>query len=78
MQTGVSVERLEQLEDEIAGILTAREHLEDFRTLVNLLHRKDYITRALYHDYMSKLDKIASALQDGKRNTALLRNGAKP
>lgn len=72
---GVSSEWLEEREDEIAQMLTARDHVERLRWLGELLRRRNLITSAYYRDLRDSLDYIAAALLIGKHNTARLRNG---
>jgi len=72
---GVSSEWLETLEDEIAHMVTARDHLDKVRNLGDLLRRRDLISQAYYADLRDSLDYIAAALLTGKHNTARLRNG---
>jgi len=72
---GVSTEWLETREDEIAATLTALDDVEEFRFVLRLVHKQNGITPALYQDLTRRLDRIATALQTGKRNTATLRNG---
>lgn len=72
---GVSTEWLETREDEIAATLTALDDVEEFRYVLRLVQKRDGITPALYQDLTRRLDRIATALQTGKRNTATLRNG---
>lgn len=72
---GVSTEWLETLEDEIAHMVTARDHVDSLRRLGELLHRRHMISAAYYGDMRDSLDYIAAALLTGKHNTARLRNG---
>jgi hypothetical protein len=70
---GVSTEWLETREDEIARILTAREHVERIRALGRVLAQRRAITPAYAADLNDSLDYIVAALLIGKRNTATLR-----
>jgi len=72
---GVSTEWLETREDEIAATLTALDDVEEFRFVLRLVHKQNGISPALYQDLTQRLDRIATALQTGKKNTAILRNG---
>lgn len=74
--TGVSSEWIADLEDDIARILTARDQVEQWRQLGELLRRRDLITPAYYSDLRDSLDSVTAALLIGKKNTARLRNGA--
>lgn len=62
------------LEDEIAGMLTAREYVEDFEILITLLYQKHHINHVVYDGYLGKLDKIRDALQVGKRYIGIAHN----
>jgi len=72
---GVSTEWLETREDEIAATLTALDDVEEFRFVLRLVHKQNGISPALYQDLTRRLDRIAAALQTGKKNTAIFRNG---
>ncbi len=74
---GVSTEWLETLEDEIAQMLTARDHVDSLRRLGELLHRRHMISTAYYRDMRDSCDFIAAALLTAKHNTARLRNGGR-
>jgi hypothetical protein len=71
---GTSSEWIAAREDEIAQLITAREHVDSIRRLLELLHRRRMISDAYYEDARDSLDYIAAALLTGKKNTALLRN----
>lgn len=71
----VSIEWIEAREDELARLITANEHIERFRVLAAMLHKRGIVTNSYFHDMLDSLDFIAAALQTGKRNTAKLRNG---
>jgi len=73
----LSVEYVERLEDEIAAQLTAIDDVDEIRHLLRLIHRSGGMTNALYRDSTRRLDRIATALQTGKHNTATLRNGGR-
>lgn len=73
-KSGVSTEWIETLEDEIAQMLTARDHVDRLYTLADLLRRRNIVTDAYYRDMRDSLDYIAAALLTGRRNTARLRN----
>lgn len=59
-KSGVSTEWIETLEDEIAQMLTARDHVDRLRTLADLLRRRNIVTDAYYRDMRDSLDYIAS------------------
>lgn len=71
---GTSSEWIAAREDEIAQLITAREHVDIIRRLFELLHRRRMISDAYYEDARDSLDYIEAALLTGKKNTALLRN----
>lgn len=72
---GNSSEWLQQREDEIARLIAAKdEHLDQLRSLAELLRARRFVSDAYYHDMRDSLDYIAGALLIGKRNTAALRN----
>lgn len=73
----VSVEYAERLEDDIAESITAIDDLDEIRHLLRLVHKYGGMTDALYRDSRARLDRIATALETGKRNTAALRNGGR-
>lgn len=73
--SGVSSEWVQEREDEIARLISAKdEHLDHLRQLAELLHRRQFVTDSYYRDLRDSLDCIAGALLIGKRNTAQLRN----
>lgn len=72
---GVSTDSLADLENDIARILTAREHVERLRALGRVLVQRNVITPAYAADLGDSLDYIIGALLTGKRNTARLRGG---
>ena len=71
---GISSDWIASREDEIAHFLTARDHVDALRRLIDLLHRRKMITDAYYHDACDSVDYITCVLLTGKKNTALLRN----
>lgn len=73
--SGVSSEWVQEREDEIARLISAKdEHLDQLRQLADLLRRRQFVTESYYRDLRDSLDYIAGALLVGKRNTATLRN----
>lgn len=70
---GTSSDELNTLEDEIAVMLTARDHLDRLADLIDLLHTRGHITPAYRADARDSLDAIAHALLVGKHNTVRLR-----
>ncbi len=75
---GVSTEWIEDREDEIALILRAQRHVEQFRALMRVLLGRGFVTEVYYADALDSLALIDWALLVGKRNTAMLRNGREP
>ena len=72
---GISSEWVQEREDEIARLISAKdEHLDNLRQLADLLRKRRFVTDAYYRDLRDSLDYIAGALLIGKRNTAALRN----
>lgn len=73
--SGVSSEWVQDREDELARLISAKdEHLDQLRQLADLLRRRQFVTESYYRDLRDSLDYIAGALLVGKRNTATLRN----
>lgn len=73
--SGTSSEWVQDREDELAQLICAKdEHLDQLRSLTDLLHQRRFVSEAYYRDVRDSLDFIAAALLIGKRNTALLRN----
>lgn len=73
---GVSLEWIEQKEDEIARMITAAEQVDELRIVARLLLERGFVTQAHYNRLRAALDGIATALQMGKHNTSTLRNSA--
>jgi hypothetical protein len=74
VQQGVSLEWIETKEDEIAKMVSAAESVDELRRLAGMLLERGFITRPHHDKLRGVLDDIATALQMGKRNTAMLRN----
>ena len=65
--SGVSSEWVQEREDEIARLISAKdEHLDQLRQLADLLRRRQFVTESYYRDLRDSLDYIAG--------TATLRN----
>lgn len=73
----VSIEYAERLEDEIAEMLSGKDDVEVIRRDYLLLLEGKAITSALYRERVKCLDRIGRGLDNGKRNTAALRNGGR-
>ncbi len=77
--SGVSSEWVQDREDEIAQLISAKdEHLDQLRQLTDLLRSRRFVSESYYRDVRDSLDYIAAALLVGKRNTATLRNHPPP
>jgi hypothetical protein len=78
MQTRTSgrTEEIEYREDEISRFITACEHVDRLRQLADILHRRNLVTPAYYHDVRDSITYIDGALLLGKQNTATLRRRA--
>lgn len=73
----LSNEYIETREDEIAQLIIGSQDVDKLRELANMLHAKNMITDAYYHDLRDTLDHLSACILIGKRSTAALRNGGR-
>ena len=77
-RAGTSVKFIQQCEDDMAVLLTARDQLETLQLIAVLLHKNGRITQSTYHDIRDGCDYIVRALAIARRNTGRLRREGTP
>lgn len=70
---GVSVEFVEDREDEMALLITAADHIDRLRVFAQIMYQRQFVERDYYRDIRDSLDLIAAGNRIGRRNTAVRR-----
>ncbi len=71
---GVSEEYIGAQEDRIARMITASQQVSNLRRFLNILEKREKITKSVYEDACDSLTFIDGALLDGKQAIVALRN----